>query len=144
MADRLAPLHYRKTLQGFQPVSQAARDFHAKTKMSQTVELKSRRPRNPAHHRKLFALLGLVVENTDLFANTDDALIGLKAVLGRGRWERIKGTSKDMFYPESIAFDAMSQDEFEGFYDAAIAAVQRWWLPVADNDLREAVEAFAA
>jgi hypothetical protein len=144
MADRAAPNHVRKTLSGWEPVSAAAREFHAKTKLGQVVDVRSRRPRNPGHHRKLFALLALVVDNTELFANTDDALVGLKAVMGRGRWERIKGTTKDMFYPESIAFDAMSQDDFEPFYDAALAAVQRWWLPVADNDLREAVEAFAA
>lgn len=142
MADRFAPYHYVKTLTGFQPVSNAAREFHGKTKPGQKVELKGRRPRNLGHHRKLFALLGLVVSNTELFASTDDALTGLKAVMGRGRWERIKGTSKDIFYPESIAFDAMSQEEFEPFYVEAVAAVQRWWLPVGDDELREAVEAF--
>jgi hypothetical protein len=144
MADRAAPSHFRKTVRGFEPVSQAARDFHAKTKLGQVVEVKPRRPRNPGHHRKLFALLGLVVDNTELFTNTDDALVGLKAVMGKGRWERIQGTTRDLFYPESIAFDAMAQDDFEAFYDAAVAAVRRWWLPVGNDDLREAVEAFAA
>lgn len=144
MSDRFAPHHVRKTVQGWVPVSQAAREFHGKTKMGQTVAMNARRPRNPAHHRKLFALLGLVVDNTELFANTDDALVGLKAITGHGRWERIAGTSKDIFYADSIAFDAMSQDEFEGFYDAAVAAVRRWWLPVAAEELREAVETFAA
>lgn len=144
MTDRAAPSHFRKTVRGFEPVSAAAREFHTKTKLGQIVEVRPRRPRNPGHHRKLFALLGLVVDNTELFANTDDALVGLKAVLGRGRWHRIEGTSKDLFYPESIAFDAMSQDDFERFYDGAVAAVRRWWLPVGNDDLREAVEAFAA
>lgn len=144
MSERAAPSHFRKTIAGFEPVSNAAREFHAKTKLGQTVEMKGRRPRNPRHHAKLFALLGIIVDNTELFANTDDALVGLKAVMGRGRWQRIEGTTKDIFYPESISFDAMGQDEFEGFYDAAVAAVRRWWLPVAANDLREAVEAFAA
>jgi hypothetical protein len=139
-----APHHVRKTLTGWEPVSAAARDFHAKTKLGRIVEVRARRPRNPQHHRKLFALLSLVVDNTELFANTDDALVGLKAVMGFGRWERIKGTSKDMFYPQSIAFDAMSQDDFNEFYDAAIAAVRRWWLPVNDNELRQAIEEFAA
>ena len=138
------PLHYTKTASGFVPKSQAARDFHAKSKLGQTVELKSRRPRNPRHSAKLFALLSLVVDNTELFANTDDALVGLKAVMGHGRWERIKGTSKDLFYPSSIAFDAMGQDDFATFYDAAVAAVIRWWLPVAANDIHEAVREFAA
>lgn len=144
MADRSAPNHWRKTVRGLEPVSAAARDFLAKTKLGQVVEVKPRRPRNPGHHRKLFALLGIIVDNTELFANTEDALTGLKAVMGRGRWERIEGTTRDLFYPESIAFDAMGQDDFEVFYEAAIAAVRRWWLPVDDADLREAIEAFAA
>lgn len=141
---RSAPHHVRKTLQGWVPVSNAAREFWAKTKLNQVAEMKARRPRNPRHHRKMFALLGLVVENTDLFANTDDALVGLKAIMGFGRWERIKGTSKDLFYPDSIAFDAMGQDEFNAFYEQALVAVRRWWLPVADEELRQAVEAFEA
>lgn len=141
---RFAPHHVIKTMQGWQPVSNAAREFHAKTKLGQTVAMHARRPRNPGHHRKLFALLSIVVENTELFANVDDALIGLKAITGLGRWDRIKGTSKDIFYPESIAFDAMAQDEFEGLYDQAVAAVIRWWLPVSEAELRDAVAGFAA
>lgn len=141
---RAAPLHFIKTPAGFIPKSTAAREFHAKTKLGQTVELKGRRPRNPAHHRKLFALLGLLVDNTEIFASTDDALIALKAALGHGRWVKIEGTTRELFYPDSIAFDAMSQDEFADFYEAAVSAVRRWWLPVNDDELREAVEAFAA
>jgi hypothetical protein len=141
---RFAPHHVRKTLGGWEPVSNAAREFHAKTKLGQIAEMFARRPRNPKHHAKMFALLGLVVDNTELFANTDDALVGLKAITGHGRWERISGTSRDIFYPDSIAFDAMGQDEFEEFYKSAVAAIQRWWLPVSNEELREAVEAFAA
>lgn len=141
---RSAPHHVVKTVQGWVPKSQAAREFHAKTKLGRVVEMKSRRPRNPKHHAKLFALLGIVVDNTELFASTDDALIGLKAITGLGRWEQIKGTSKEIFYPDSIAFDAMAQDDFEVFYTTAVAAVRRWWLPVGDDELREAIEAFAA
>lgn len=142
--SRIAPHHVQKTVQGWVPVSKAARDFHAKTKLGQVVDMRGKRPRNPQHHRKLFALLGIVLDNTDLFANADDALIGLKAITGHGRWTRIEGTTKDIFYPASINFESMAQDEFEAFYDAAVAAVRRWWLPVDDEALREAVEAFAA
>lgn len=144
MVSRIAPSHYIKTAAGFIPKSANARAFHAKTKLGATVELKGRRPRNPRHSAKLFALLGVIVDNTELFHSTDDALIGLKAITGHGRWERIAGTTKDIFYPDSISFDAMPQDEFEVFYDSAIVAVRRWWLPVGDDELREAVESFAA
>lgn len=143
--SRLEPLHYRKTLAGFEPVSNAARDFHAKTKLGQTVQLTGRRPRNPGHHRKFFALLGVLVDNTEIFANVDDALIAIKAALGRGRWVKVHPKAeREIFIPDSIDFASMSQDDFEPFYEAAVAAIVRWWLPVASNDLREAVEGFAA
>lgn len=140
----MKPLHYIKTAAGFTPKSQAARDFHAKTKLGQTVELKGRRPRNPAHHRKLFALLNILVDNTEHFANTEDALLAVKAATGLGQWKHVEGATRELFYPESIAFDAMSQDDFAEFYEKAVAAVIRWWLPVSDAEIREAIEAFAA
>lgn len=140
-----APSHFRKTAAGFIPVSQSAREFHAKTKLGQTVDLRGRRPRNPGHHRKLFALLGLLADNREEFTSTDDALLGLKAVLGYGEWKRLHPKAeREVFVPSSIAFENMGQDEFEAFYELAIAAVQRWWLPVSNDDLREAIEEFAA
>lgn len=139
-----APVHYTKTAAGFIPKSNAARDFHARTKLGQTVELKGRRPRNPAHHRKLFALLNILVDNTDHFANTEDALLAVKAATGLGRWMKVEGATRELFYPDSIAFDAMPQAEFAEFYEKAVAAVIRWWLPVSNEEIREAVEAFAA
>jgi hypothetical protein len=141
---RIAPSHYVKTLSGFIPVSAAAREFHAKSKVGQTVELKGRRPRNPQHHRKLFALLGIVADNNEQFTGPDDVLVAIKAALGHGRWLKLAGATREVFMPDSIAFDAMAQDEFEPFYEAAVAAVRRWWLPVDDADLREAIEGFSA
>lgn len=143
MAD-YAPTHYKKTAAGFIPISRAARDFHARTKLEKVVELKGRRPRNPAHHRKLFALLSIVADNSDDFASAEDVLIGLKAALGHGRWVKPKGATRELFIPDSINFENMSQDEFEPFYDLAIAAVRRWWIPVDDEALREAISEFAA
>jgi hypothetical protein len=139
-----APFHFQKTAAGFVPKSNAARDFHARTKLGQTVELKGRRPRNPAHHRKLFALLNILVDNTEHFANTEDALLAVKAATGLGRWMKVEGATRELFYPDSIAFDAMPQAEFAEFYEKAVAAVIRWWLPVSDAEIREAVESFAA
>lgn len=142
---KTAPHHFQKTVAGFVPVSNAARAFHAKTKLGQTVDLRGRRPRNPGHHRKLFALLGLLADNREEFASTDDALLGLKAVLGHGTWKKLHPKAeREVFVPDSIAYENMSQDEFETFYELAIAAVKRWWLPVNDDELREAIEAFAA
>lgn len=142
--SKIAPAHYVKTLSGFIPVSAAAREFHAKSKVGQTVELKGRRPRNPQHHRKLFALLGIVADNNEQFSGPEDVLVAIKAALGHGRWLKLEGATREVFMPDSIAFDAMDQTAFEEFYDAAVAAVRRWWLPVGDAELAEAIEGFNA
>lgn len=140
---REGPQLYIRTLEGFAPKSESARAFHAGSKLGQTVLLNGRRPRNAGHHRKLFALLKLMVDNTEDFANTTDALLGLKAVLGYGQWKKLhKDASREIFIPDSIAFENMGQDEFQRFYDSAVAAIRRWWIPVEDAELREAVEAF--
>lgn len=144
MSAKAAPHHVRKTVQGWAPVSSAARDFHAKTKLGQTVEMRERRPRNQQHHRKLFALLGIVADNNEQFSGPEDVLVAIKAATGHGRWLKLEGATREVFMPESIAFDAMSQDEFEPFYEAAVAAVRRWWLPVGNDELEEAIKEFAA
>jgi hypothetical protein len=144
MATKSAPHHFRRTMTGFAPVSAAARDFYGSTKLDQIVELKVRRPRNPGHHRKLFALLGLVADNCEQFAGPYDVLVAVKAALGRGRWLKLDGASREIFMPDSISFSAMSQADFEPFYEAAIAAVLRWWMPVGDEALRAAIAEFAA
>ena len=143
MADKLAPCQYRKTLTAFEPVTEAAREWHAKTKLGQVVELKGRRPRNARHHRKLFALLHILVENTDSFANTDHALQAVKAATGLGGWYKPHPkATREMFFADSIAFDAMPQDEFADFYNKAIDAVIKYWLPVDKAELRQAIEEF--
>lgn len=144
MTSRIAPRFYIKTAAGFVPKSANARAFHAKTKLGATVELKGRRPRSPGHHRKLFALLSIVADNSEDFNSPDDVLIALKAATGHGRWITPKNASREIFIPSSIAFENMAQDEFETFFDLALAAVRRWWLPVGDTELREAIEAFQA
>jgi hypothetical protein len=144
MTAKSAPHHCRKTLSGWQPVSNAARDFHAKTNLGQIVEMQGRRPRHPAHHRKFFAMLTTVADNCEQFNGPDDVLLAIKAATGHGRWIELAGASRPLFAPDSINFASMPQDEFEAFYDASIAAVRRWWLPVGDSEFREAIEAFAA
>lgn len=141
---RLAPHHYTKTLSGFIPVSAAAREFHAGCKIGKPVELRGRRPRNPQHHKKLFALLGIVADNNEQFSGPEDVLVAIKAALGHGRWLKLEGATREVFMPDSIAFDAMDQAAFETFYEAAVSAVKRWWLDVDDAELAEAVEGFSA
>lgn len=144
MASKTAPHHFKHTLAGFVPMSKAAREFHASTKLGAVVDMRARRPRNPGHHRKMFALLNIVADNCEQFTGPDDVLLAVKAALGHGRWLAVKGASKEIFAPDSIDFASMSQAEFEPFYTGAIQAIRRWWLPVDNAELLAAIEQFEA
>lgn len=91
------------------------------------------RPRNGKHHRKLFALLNLVAENSEIYDTTQKALVAVKLVSGYVDHVIDPRTGEITQIPQSIAFDAMEQDEFDKFYEAAIDGVLRYILQGMDR-----------
>lgn len=92
------------------------------------------RPRHGKHHRKFFALLNLVAENSETYDTTEKALVAVKLVTGYADPIIDPTTGELIQVPRSIAYDAMDQDEFEGFYSAAIDGVLRHILTSMDRD----------
>ena len=92
-----------------------------------------RRPRNPAHHRKLWALLTVVFDAQTTFATTSDLLSAIKIATG------LFDTGKTVdgmpwVQPGSIAFASMDQKSFEQWYDKAIEVVLTKILPSVDRE----------
>jgi hypothetical protein len=90
-------------------------------------------PRHGAHHRKLFALLALVADNSETYDTTEKALVAIKLVTGYADPVIDPRTGDLTQVPQSIAYDSMDQDEFERFYQAAIDGVLRFILPGLDR-----------
>jgi hypothetical protein len=108
------------------------------------VLLTVRKPRNVQHHRKLFALLNVVTQQTDRWADTTILLEDLK--LATGLFEtRVSGLN-GMPYPvaASISFAAMSQDRFELWYAKAIAVLSEHIGTDVETLAREVDELTAA
>ena len=74
------------------------------------VELK--KPRNLKHHRKFFAILNMVVENSDKWVSVRQLLTALKYKLGLYEMV-IMFDGKILPAPESISFESMDQRQFE-------------------------------
>lgn len=108
------------------PACKDAEEWLAKTKLRQGVLIDPRRPRNINHHRKLFALLNLAVDNWP-----GDEPMTVEALLGAikisaGHCVPVKTKTGEIWkIPKSIAFESMSQDEFEPFYDHAVLVISR-------------------
>jgi hypothetical protein len=73
-----------------------------KAKPGELLIVEARRPRNILHHRKLFALLNLVVDNTDRYPDVETLLFALKIATGhcevfprRGRQARVHQAEVD-------------------------------------------------
>ena len=99
-----------------------AEEWLKKTKLDQGVLLDPRRPRNIQHHRKLFALLNLAVDNwpTEI---TTGALLGLIKIK-TGHADPVESADGNIhFIPRSINFESMGQDEFEPFYEKAVQLI---------------------
>lgn len=104
------------------------------------------KPRNEKFHRKAHALGRLVVENIDTFENLNshDALKRLQRESGvqcEAMEVDLPGFGRlVMNLPRSIAFDAMSEDEFSELWEGVIAHIRaKYWTDLTDH----AIEQFA-
>ena len=91
-------------------------------------------PRNGPHHRKMFALLTLVAENSEVYNTTEKALNAVK--LAAAYFDPFIDPRTGEIIPllKSISYDAMPQEEFDAFYSAAIDGVLQVILPTMDRE----------
>lgn len=107
------------------PACRDAEEWLGKTKLHQGVLIDPRRPRNIQHHRKLFALLNLAVDNWP-----GDEPITVEGLLGAiklsvGHYETVVTAKGEYRIPKSINFESMDQEQFTPFYDRAIEIISR-------------------
>lgn len=94
-------------------------------------------PRNGPHHRKMFALLSLVAENSETYNTTEKALVAVKLAAGYFDPHINPTTGEIIPVVHSIAYDAMEQDAFDKFYSAALDGVLQTILPQLDQGTAE-------
>ena len=105
------------------PDCRDADDWLRKTKLHQGVLIDPRRPRNIQHHRKLFALLNLAVDNwPGDEPTTVEALLGA-IKLSTGHFDTITTAKGTYRIPKSINFESMDQTAFEPFYSQAVQII---------------------
>ena len=97
------------------------------------------RPRNGPHHRKMFALLTLVSENSETYNTIEKALIAVKLAAGCFDPAVDPRTGEIVPIPKSISFDAMDQDAFETFYSAALDGVLQVILPTMSPETADSL-----
>ena len=91
-----------------------------KIKVNEPYEFEFKNVRNPGHHRKYFALLNLVVSNTEKFKDVNHLRMILAIECGHYD-ELIDPLSGEVrIIPKSISFSSMGQDEFSELYSKSL------------------------
>lgn len=112
------------------PTTRAGEDYVRSLKAFEVIKCKPSRPRNWRHHNKFFALLEIVLPNTEY--RTVEQLRKVLAV-HIGHCDFIESRGKLVAIPKSISFDKMDQSEFEVFYRATLDAVCEHIIPGMDR-----------
>lgn len=108
-------------------------------KNGETVTANLRRPRNPRHHKLLFALLKIVYENQEAYPTTQELLSAIKMATGLfDTGKTVDGIPYAI--PKSISFASMDQTSFAEWYDKALDVIITKIIPGLDKEgLREEV-----
>lgn len=93
-----------------------------KIKAGELRDYETKKPRNPAFHRKFFALINLVFDNQEIYSNTDDLRHDLTIEAGYfTRRTNLEGD--EVKKPKSISFAKMDEHEFNNLYNAFLNVV---------------------
>ena len=125
----------------FIPADQEDQVKAHKVSQGEIVEARSVDQRNVQHHRKFFALINIAWDNLpesmDKHFPTPEHL--RKELIKRaGFYEEytdLKGNKQ--YLPQSIAFNKMSQEEFEELYSRVLDVIIKYIIPGSDRELIE-------
>ena len=125
--------YFRKTaFNKLEPANPKAIEALKTIAVGSIVKGKLSKPRNSQHHRKFFALLGLVFENQEHYKTPESMLIYIKAGVDHGEWVLTKKFGS-IFIPWSISFAKMDQVEFSAFYNKCVDFIVLEVLPGIDK-----------
>lgn len=128
MATEVLLVKTRDGLKASDPISQESIDAIA---IGKQVSATLRLARNVKHHRKFFAMLGVIYENQTRYPTSSHLLAVIKILTGHYDVFPVRG--KETFFVKSINFAAMDQIEFESFYNHAVNIILQEIIPGLDK-----------
>jgi hypothetical protein len=111
-----------------------------------TISFEHRFPRSPKFHRLHFAMLGLLFDNQEQFANSEDLRKWIE--VGAGHCQFVPGPGGRLVaLPLSIAYDSLDDAEFYEHHIKVVAflrstaATRFLWPQIGDQDAGQAMDA---
>lgn len=128
-----------KTKSGtYSPMDSSDHDESKKIPVGEAV--KATKARNVGFHKKGFALLKLAHDNQDKYESFD--VFRKVLTIRAGFYDEIEDKNGDPYFiPKSLAFDKMSAEAFEQWFDATLKVISED-LQTAPEDIRAEVEGY--
>lgn len=101
----------RKTLTGWMPADDAARDAWRRYKVGDVYRADIVKPRSYQHHKLCMALLNLTYENQDQYASFDNFRKAVAIAAGHVE-ELVTLDGEVLLQPKSLSYDALDEVEF--------------------------------
>lgn len=92
-------------------------------KVGDVIKAEVTKPRNYANHKRLFSLLTLIAETSDVYDNVEKALVAVKIASGHVDFLPNPETGELVAVPRSIAYESMDEIQFSEWFESAINAV---------------------
>lgn len=125
-----------KTLSGLAANDEAAATVLKRLKVGDVVRVDVVRPRNLSAHRRWFALVNLIYQNSDEYPSPDVVHGMLKCLSGHATPVTNKATGETYLIPNSISFSSLDEDAFQEVWSRAVKAVCEKILPgVTDAEI---------
>lgn len=141
MVKRKMLLQLKKTKNGLIPVGDESVNAFNKLKENDEIFAEYKPKRNYKFHKKLFSMLGLILNNQDTYKSVDNILTECK--FKAGYFDIHIGVEGNQTYiPKSISFATMKADEFEVFYNSSIDTCLSL-VPMGREELEEAILRYA-
>jgi hypothetical protein len=141
MSDRHAI--FMRTLAGLVPWNEAASDALRGLALGAKVKAEVKRPRNPGHHDKYWALCSKIADAIpgEYTAENISDVLKIKA----GHSTAVQTKDGVIFLPKSIAWSKMDQPAFAKFYERCLVVICEQWLPhLKPSDLVREIEGMVA
>jgi|TARA_Y100000034_G_C6882553_1_gene404642 hypothetical protein len=135
-----------KSLNSLHPTDDQGRDLLRTMAQGEEVWADITRPRNPQFHKKLMAMLRIILHNQDYYKTIDELLDVAK--LNIGHYETTYSKQFGIIYrAKSISFAALDEAGFQAIYDRIVVWVCTEVIPGLerqglDEAVREALLGF--
>jgi hypothetical protein len=130
----MARLLLKRTLNGFVPADEASAEAARRFEIGQTYKGDVVKPRNLKTHRRYWALVDLIYQNSDQFKSKDQVHQYLKIRAGHSTTIISKSTGELFHVADSISFDTLDDIQFYEVYKRMLDVVVQDILPGVQVD----------